>query len=223
MPSEKTVERLSLYRYLLQRLLEEGERFVHSHRLARLALATAAQVRHDLMAIGYTGRPNQGYDISKLLDSIGEFLDTPLGRNIALVGVGDLGRAILSDFTSGRPRMSIVAAFDIDPGVVGRVISGCRCYSMDSLDEEVRSKKIGLAVLAVPAVAAQEAAERLYDAGVMGLLNFAPIRLRVPEDVYVADVNITIALEKVAYFASRKFAVKGEKNGDNVPESAGGG
>lgn len=211
MPSERTVERLSLYRHLLVRLRERGEKAVHSHKLASMANVTAAQVRHDMMAIGYSGSPNNGYDIERLVESIGEFLDTPLSRNIALVGVGNLGRAILADFVVRRPLMKIVAAFDVEPDVYGRVIHGCWCYPMEDLESVLRENRVAIAVVAVPAGEAQRVADQLVDAGVCGILNFAPVRLRVPQHVYVADVNITVALEKVTYFASQKAAEKDMK------------
>jgi redox-sensing transcriptional repressor len=206
MTSDKTVERLSLYRHILARERDAAVKYLHSHQLASLANATAAQVRHDLMAIGYSGNPNQGYAVEELIASIGEFLDTPLGRNIALVGVGNLGRAILSDFAVRRPRLRIVAAFDVEPDRVDRVIHGCRCYRIDRFREIVRDKEIGVGVLAVPAGEAQGVADRMVEAGVYGILNFAPVRLRVQPHVYVANVNITVALESVSYFAGKKAA-----------------
>lgn len=208
MISEKTVERLSLYRHLLAQCREDGQAHIHSHQLAALADVTAPQVRRDVMAVGYSGNPNHGYEVAALVASIGEFLDTPLNRNIALVGVGNLGRAILSDFAVRRPRLRIVAAFDVEPDRVNRVIHGCRSYPLEQLPAVAREQAIGVGVMAVPASAAQGVADLMVQAGLSGILNFAPARLRVPQQVFVADVNITVALEKVSFFAGKKAAEK---------------
>jgi redox-sensing transcriptional repressor len=199
--SDRTVGRLSIYRRLLTARLAEGGRNIYSHELANLAGCTPAQVRRDLMAVGYQGNPNTGYDVARLIDSIREFLDAPGGQGVALVGVGNLGKAILAYFRGRRPSLEIVAAFDTDPYKVNRVILGCRCYPVESLGEVIRGQKILAAVLTVPAEAAQPVADALVRAGVSGLLNFAPIHLRVPPNVHVEDMDMSIALEKVAYFA----------------------
>lgn len=201
----KTIGRLSLYRRLLNRLEREGRQTIYSHELANLACGTAAQVRRDLMAVGYSGRPAHGYEISKLVRSIGDFLDAPSRQNAALVGVGNLGRAILAFFAGRRPRLSIVAAFDIDPQKTDRTVQGCRCYPMEALEDVVRREDVDVAVIAVPASEAQRVADQLCAVGVRGLLNFAPTQLTIPDCVFVEHVDITTALEKVAFFA-RQYA-----------------
>jgi redox-sensing transcriptional repressor len=215
MISDKSIGRLSLYRRLLNVLQAEGGRSVFSHQLAQMAGCTAAQVRRDLMAVGYSGNPTHGYDVSRLIESIREFLDAPGGQGVALVGVGNLGKAILAYFTGRRPNLQIVTAFDNDPYKVNRVIHGCRCYGMDDLPEVVAKQGIRLGIVTVPASAAQGVADSLVRAGVRGLLNFAPVRLRVPPSVYVEDIDMTVALEKVAYFARQGAAEVAEK-GDEL-------
>jgi len=199
--SGKTIGRLSLYRRLLNRLLNDSIRSVYSHELASLAGVTAAQVRRDIMNIGYSGNPNRGYDVQKLIDGIANFLDEPEGQNVALIGIGNLGRAILAYFAGRRPKLTIVAAFDIDPDKIGRVIHGCPCYSIDQMQRIVDELSIGIATLCVPATEAQNVAEKLVEAGFQGILNFSPVPLHVPESVYVEDIDMTMSLEKVAYFA----------------------
>ena len=202
--SGKTIGRLSLYRRVLYGLLADGERSVYSHQLAALVGGTAAQVRRDMMAVGYTGSPTRGYDITDLTRAIGNFLDAAQGQSVALVGVGNLGKAILSYFAGRRPRLSIEAAFDTDPAKVNRVIHGCRCYPLDDLERVVQSRGIEIGVLTVPADQAQDVAEYLVRSGVLGILNFAPVRLSVPDHVYVEDIGMTMSLEKVAFFARGK-------------------
>jgi redox-sensing transcriptional repressor len=201
--SDKTIGRLSLYRRLLNRLLAEGTKNVYSHDLARMAGGTAAQVRRDIMSVGYSGSPTRGYDTKQLADSIGNFLDAPKPQGAALVGIGNLGRAIMAYFAGRRPRLSIVAAFDSDPAKVNRVIHGCRCYGVEEMASVVKEQAIKVAVITVPAREAQTVADTLTEAGVKGFLNFAPVPLRVAPEVYVEDIDMTMSLEKVAYFARR--------------------
>lgn len=201
MVSDKTIARLSLYRRLLKVLDGEGVRNVFSHQLATMAGCTAAQLRRDLMEVGYSGSPGSGYEVSRLADSIRDFLDVPGGQGVVLVGVGNLGKSLLSYFATRRTTLCVAAAFDNDPSKVNRVIHGCRCYPMESLSEVLKGHAMTMAVIAVPAAAAQGVAETLIRAGVRGLLNFAPVRLRVSPNVYVEDIDMMVALEKVAYFA----------------------
>jgi redox-sensing transcriptional repressor len=208
--SEKTIGRLSLYRRVLDQLLAEGTRTLFSHQLATLSGCTASQIRRDLMAVGYSGTPSRGYEVPSLLKSIREFLDAPTGQRVALVGVGNLGKALLSYFSGRRPGLQIVAAFDSDPYKVNRVIHGCKCYAMTSLAEEMKAQKIRVVIVTVPAGSAQEVAEQAVKAGAKGVLNFAPIRLKTPPNVYIEDMDMTMALEKVAWFARQKGAPKEE-------------
>ena len=201
MPSEKTIGRLSLYRSILSRLLRDGVASIYSHELAARAGGTPSQVRRDLMVTGYTGSPARGYDVRELVNSIGAFLDTETREGVALVGVGNLGRALMAFFAGRRPHLTIVAAFDNDPYKVNRVIHGVRCHPAEAVEQVVREQGIRVAIITVPAGMAQEVADRLIRAGVRGLLNFAPIRLRVPSDIHVEDVDVTMSLEKVSYFS----------------------
>ena len=172
-----------------------------SHDLAAESGATAAQVRRDVMAVGYSGSPTKGYEIAELAASIARFLDGECSQSVALIGVGNLGRAILAYFSGRRPNLAIVAAFDRDEHRVNRVIHGCRCYPVDVLQEKVAEVGIRTAIIAVPAGEAQTVADRLVRSGVRGILNFAPTHLRVPPNVFVQEIDITTSLEKVAFFA----------------------
>lgn len=199
--SGKTVGRLSLYRRILSDLMVRGAKYIYSHELAAAASVTAAQVRRDMMAVGYVGSPTKGYEVAGLVQCIGSLLDGPAAQGVALVGLADLGRAILAYFAGRRPGPTIAAAFDRDPQRVNRVVHGCRCYPMEKLAEVVGERGIRSAILAVPAAEAQPAAEALIRAGIRGLLNFAPTPLRVPTGVYVEHLDMTTSLEKVAFFA----------------------
>jgi redox-sensing transcriptional repressor len=201
MLSEKTVGRLSLYRRLLAKLQTKSVENVFSHELSAIAHGTPAQVRRDLMLISFTGSPAKGYNVQALIDCIDRVLDAPEGQMIALIGIGNLGRAILSYFHSRRPKLTIVAAFDNDPAKVNSLVHGCRAYPLQNMAETIRNLGIHLAVVTVPAESAQAVANTLVSAGVKGILNFAPVPLNVPSDVYVEDIDVTMLLEKTAYFA----------------------
>jgi redox-sensing transcriptional repressor len=202
--SDKVVGRLSLYRRLLSNLSRSGTKYVFSHELAVVAGSTAAQVRRDVMVVGHNGSPTKGYDVHELARSIGELIDGDQSQSVALVGVGNLGRALLPFFAGQRPNLSVVAAFDSDLEKVNRVTYGCRCYPMEEAARVIEEKSIRTVILAVPAGAAQQVVDTVVGAGVRGILNFAPARLRVPACVYVEDIDMTTSLEKVAFFARRR-------------------
>ena len=198
--SSKSIGRLCVYRRTLQRL-QASKPFIYSHELAAEASVSAVQVRRDLMTIGYSGSPNRGYDTAELSKSISKLLDSTEGQGVALVGVGNLGRAIIAYVARQRPYLYVAAAFDADPEKVGRVIHGCRTYALAELPTVARELNLQVGIVAVPAAAAQEAADQLIAAGVRGLLNFAPAPLRRSANVYVEDLDWTVSLEKAAYFA----------------------
>jgi redox-sensing transcriptional repressor len=200
-----------MYRRILLEARKRGVRNMFSHQLATLSGGTAAQVRRDVMTIGYSGSPTKGYDVAELLESIDQFMNDPEGAKVALVGVGNLGRALLAFFQARSRSLRIVAAFDADPYKAGRVIHGCRCYAADEMDQVIEDQNISVGVVAVPAEAAQQVADRLIRAGVGGLLNFAPIALHTPGNIYVEDIDMTTSLEKVAYFAKGPEPARQEK------------
>jgi redox-sensing transcriptional repressor len=206
MPSDKTIGRLALYRRLLGQLKLQRVGHVFSHQLAALAAVSAAQARRDVMAVGYSGSPQHGYEVETLAEAIGAVLDaTASGTEpVVLVGLGNLGRAIVSFFCQHHPRLAIVATFDVDPQIVGRVVQGIHCYPMNRLHEIVGQQGARVAILAVPAAAAQDVAYNLIAAGIRGLLNFAPVRLKLPGAIYCENFDMTLSLEKVAFFARQK-------------------
>jgi redox-sensing transcriptional repressor len=191
-----------VYRRALVNLrADKGARSVYSHELADAAGVTAAQVRRDIMLVGAQGSPTKGYDVEGLISSIGGFLDSKDHQPVALIGVGNLGRAVLTYFHTSCSNLVIKAGFDRDPYKIGRVINGCHCYNMDDLRDVLARESIQTAVLAVPASEAQSVVDDLVAANVKGLLNFVPARLRVPHGIFIENMDITASLEKVAFFA----------------------
>lgn len=198
---EQTIARLSLYRRILSQLVNQGETHIRSHDLARFAQAGASQVRRDMMTLGFPGSRTHGYSASALKDAIGDFLYGPGYQRIALAGAGNLGQALISYFTGRWRRLSIRAAFDTDPRKTGRLYGGIRCHALDALPDVVHEEGITLGIVAVPAAAAQDVAVRFAAAGIRGVVNYAPVRLVLPESVAVENVDMTSALEKVAFYA----------------------
>jgi redox-sensing transcriptional repressor len=210
--SEKTVARLSLYRRLLNEQFDAKRTQIYSHELAKLARVSAAQVRRDIMTIAYSGTPNRGYEVRQLIAELSRTLDNPDGDRVGLVGVGNLGRALISFFSGRRPNLNITAAFDSDPEKANRVLFGCRCYPMEKLGEVVRAEQLKTAILTVPPAVAQHTADQLVEAGVCGILNYTTVPIRVAPRVYVMDRDMTMALETVAFFARHGTTPKTSAN-----------
>lgn len=200
---ERTVERLSEYRRSLLQCLEQGKTHIYSHELAGLHHNTAVQVRRDIMFIGYTSIQRKGYDVKELINVIGKILDSGQTLNVAVIGMGNLGRAITAYFMGKRSKLNIIACFDVDQKKIGRGISGINCFSLNDLDETVKEKDISIAILTVPADAASEVSEKLVKAGIRGILNFTTVPLNVGPDVYLDEYDMITSLEKVAYFVKK--------------------
>jgi len=197
---ERTVERLSEYRRSLLQCLEEGKTHIFSHELAELHHNTAVQVRRDIMFIGYTSMQRKGYDVRELIDVIGDILDSEKGLNVAVIGIGNLGRAVTTYFVGKRSKLNIIATFDVDTTKIDRVISGVKCYPLSRLREVVASHNITVAIMTVPADSAAEVSAQLVEAGIKGVLNFTTVPLDVTENVYLDEYDMITSLEKVAYF-----------------------
>ncbi|HNT41798.1 MAG: redox-sensing transcriptional repressor Rex [Bacteroidales bacterium] len=201
---EKTVERLSEYRRTLLSCIAKGKTHIYSHELAGIHNITAVQVRRDLMLIGYSSIKKKGYDTQELADVIGALIDHEKGLNVAVVGMGNMGRAITSYFNGKRPKLNIVAAFDVDPNKVNRVIAGVNCFHMKDLLEISKRYEISIAIITSPPDSATQVAEQLVSAGIKGILNFTTIPLNVPDTVYLEEFDMITSLEKVAYFVKTK-------------------
>jgi len=201
---EKTVERLSEYRRTLLECLATGKTHIYSHELARLHNITAVQVRRDLMLIGYSSMKKKGYDASELIDVIGKLIDSKNGLNIAVIGMGNLGRAVTTYFIGKRPKLNIVAAFDIDPNKINRVISGINCYHIKDLKEKIKSSSISIAIITSPPDSAAAIAETLVMSGIKGILNFTTTPLNVPESIFLEEYDMITSIEKVAYFVKEQ-------------------
>lgn len=200
---DKTVERLSQYRRALLNTLSGGKHHIFSHEIANLLHITAVQVRRDIMLIGYTGTLRQGYDVNELIDIIGKIIDTREGQKVAVIGIGNLGRAIMGYFSGKRTRLNIVAAFDSNPDKTDKIYAGVPCHHSDKMMEIIKNEGISIAVISVPGEFAEKVAEDLTMAGIKGILNFSPKPLNVPAHVYLQEFDMLTMLEKVAYFVKK--------------------
>lgn len=198
--SSKAVGRLSLYRRLANEFRNTGVEHVYSHTLAAEGVTTPAQVRRDLMLLGCSGTPAKGYSVDELIESLNTFFGVDEVQRIALAGVGNLGRALLAYFPARRPNAKILASFDCDPTKRGRVIMGCRCYDIEHISNVIDEMDISMGIIAVPAEAANEIADHFVAAGIRGILNFAPVPLKINDRVHVESMDITMMLDKVVYF-----------------------
>ncbi len=195
----KTIYRLSIYFRCLQRLKNNAMATVSSEALARGAGVKPTQLRKDLAHFGQFGTRGLGYDVSQLARMISDVLGNQTLQPVILIGAGNLGSALLTYGGFAQEGFEIVAAFDGDPAR-SRARSPVQILPMDSLETEIRERSVRMAILCVPAAAAQEVANRLFDAGIGGILNFAPIVIHAPEDVMVNNVNLAIELENLSYF-----------------------
>jgi len=196
----KTIYRLSIYLRCLARLHENGIGTVSSEALAKAAGVKPTQLRKDLAYFGTFGTRGLGYDVTDLFKKISEELGTSRLQPVILIGVGHLGLALLSYRGFEKEGFEIVAAFDAEPKRKRDKETKQPIYGMDELKEFVKKQNIKMAILTVPASAAQEVANQLVEAGVTGVLNFSPIVLSVPEEVMVNNVNLAIELENLSYF-----------------------
>jgi redox-sensing transcriptional repressor len=201
----KTVERLSEYRRTLLACLNENRNYIFSHDLAARLQITAVQVRRDIMLIGYSSLHRKGYDVRELVETISKIIDSDEGMNVAIIGMGNLGRALAGYFKGKRSKLNLVASFDNDPQKIHKVISGVKCYPYNDLEKVIDELKIQIAILTVPADFATEIAEETVRFGIKGILNFTTVPLNVPSDVFLEEYDMITSIEKVAYF------VKGSK------------
>lgn len=193
------VSRLSLYQRELQRLIETEEDTVSSNRLGQLLGISDAQVRKDLAYFGQFGHPGIGYRCSELVSRIRKILGTDQDWAVALVGVGNLGRALLGYRGLGKQGFRVVAAFDADRLKVGATYDAVQIRHTDDISAAIPELGIRLAILTVPAAEAQSVADQLVVAGIEGILNFAPVTLQLPASVSHVTVDLAIQLEQVCF------------------------
>ncbi len=199
-PAPKAViGRLSLYLRQLESLDRQGRETVSSSQLGKSLGFNDAQVRKDLAYFGQFGQPGLGYRITELMIEIRTILGVDRDWPTALIGLGNLGRALLGYKGFRARRFRIVTLFDNDPKKLGKTIEGLTVRHLDDLPQAVDSEGLRLAMLCVPAESAQRVADQLVASGIRGLLNFTPTALFVPPEVSVVAVDLSVQLEHLAY------------------------
>jgi redox-sensing transcriptional repressor len=197
--SESTVRRLSHYYRVLEEVEDEGKRLISSHRLAEREGVTSAQVRKDLSCFGSFGRRGLGYNVAHLRREIRAILGLDRRWRVAVVGVGNLGTALMLYRGFQRQGFDVVAAFDRDPARIGQRLGDLVVRDIAELPAAARNGGIDMGVIATPVRAAQEVADALVTAGVRGILNLAPRKLFVPSHVALRTVDMTVEFETLSF------------------------
>jgi len=200
---EKTVTRLSIYLRCLEELETSGVSSVSSRQLAERFGLNAAQVRKDLAYFGQFGVRGLGYYIAELKHNLERILGLKQDWEVALVGVGNLGSALIAYRGFQARGFKIGLAFDTDPAKAGQAVGDVQIQEMVKLVPTLRKKKVKIAIVAVPAAAAQAVADLLVEAGVTAILNFAPVQLAVPEGIKVQTVDLSVLLKTLSYHTVR--------------------
>jgi len=200
---EKTVTRLSIYLRCLEELEADGVTSVSSRQLAERFGLNSAQVRKDLAYFGQFGVRGLGYYIAELKHNLERILGLKQDWEVALVGVGNLGSALIAYKGFQARGFKIGLAFDADPAKMGQIVGDVQITEIAKLVQTVRRKKVKIAMLAVPAAAAQSVADLLVEAGITAILNFAPAQLTVPEGVKVQNVDLSVLLKTLSYHTVR--------------------
>lgn len=180
-------------------MLEEGQKSISSHNLSNLLGINAWQIRKDFSYFGAFGTPGVGYDIEKLVKQVKKILKLNEAKKAALIGVGNLGSAVLSFSGFGIYGFNIAAAFDINPRIIGRKVNNIRIEDVSNL-RVLKKRRINLAIIAVPRKSAQQTADALVKAGVKGILNFSPRYITVPRKVKVITIDIAMDLARLPYY-----------------------
>jgi len=198
---KETVKRLFIY---YRALLESREtEIVSSDELSNLTGFTASQIRKDLTYFGQFGTPGRGYTIKDLAHQLKSILGIDREWEVALIGVGNMGRALVAFEGLKDQGFNVTQLFDNDPNKAGTFYSGLKIKDIHTLKEEIKNSTIKIAVLTVPANKAQEVTNLLLEAGVKAILNFAPTRIIVPTGVNVLNIDITNELTKLSYYLTR--------------------
>jgi redox-sensing transcriptional repressor len=211
--------RLPVYQRILAELVRTNVATVSSEQLASLAAVNAAKVRKDLSLLGSFGTRGSGYDPAYLIDQIEHALGVDRNWTIAVVGIGNLGRALTNSEGFASRGFNVTAIFDVDPAVIGEEIKGLRVRHMDEIATLRSSERPAIGVITTPGWAAQQVADLLVAVGVTSLLNFAPRVLTVPSHVHLRYVDLSIELQVLGFYRSRQDepARRADSDGDRVP------
>lgn len=200
---EVVISRLSMYLRALALLKFEGIEFISSRGLGARLRMTPAQIRKDLSFFGKFGRQGRGYNVSRLHSELQQILGLDKKWLMALVGVGRLGRAILDYKGFASEGFKIVAAFENDPNLIGKKVSGVLIEDIAELETSLKDKKVDIAIVAVPSSDAQMVIDKLVKSGISAILNYAPICISVPRGVRLQGIDPVLALQSMTFYLTR--------------------
>ncbi|MFS0837924.1 redox-sensing transcriptional repressor Rex [Paenibacillus sp. UNC499MF] len=198
--SEAVVKRLPIYLRFLNELSKKNVLTVSSQDLGQKLNLNPAQIRKDLAYFGEFGKKGIGYDVTYLIEKIRQILKLDRQIPVALVGAGNLGRALCNYNIYLRDQMKITAIFDSSPDKIGQVINNMSVLPMEHLADVIRDSSIRIGIITVPAPEAQNVANQFVKAGIEAILNFAPSILKVPEEIRVHHADFTAELQSLAYY-----------------------
>jgi redox-sensing transcriptional repressor len=198
--SEAVIRRLPVYLRYLQHLRDMNISTVSSHELGQNLDMNPAQIRKDLAYFGEFGRKGIGYDVQYLIEKIKQILKLDRRLNVALVGAGNLGTALSNYNRYTNEKLKIVAIFDSLPDKIGSKVGTLEVHPVESLPKLVKELEIKIGIITVPASEAQKVADQMIKAGIKGILNFAPVILKVPMDIPIRNADVTTELESLAYY-----------------------
>jgi len=197
---EVVVARLPVYIQKLNQLVREGREIVSSQEMAEHLGVSSAQIRKDLSFFGGFGKQGTGYNVINLLESLRSILNLNQIWEVVLVGVGHLGQALLSYQGFSRNGFEIVMAFDNDPKIIGKTFAGIKVIDVNEMQNHICPRSVPIAILTVPAGNAQEMADQLIRCGVKAILNYAPVTLKVPEGIRLANIDPVLSLQTITYY-----------------------
>jgi len=200
---EVVISRLPMYLRALALLKFEGVEFISSRGLGARLRMTPAQIRKDLSFFGKFGRQGRGYNVSRLHSELQQILGLDKKWLMALVGVGRLGRAILDYKGFASEGFKIVAAFENDPNLIGKKVSGVLIEDIAELETSLKDKKVDIAIVAVPSSDAQMVIDKLVKSGISAILNYAPICISVPRGVRLQGIDPVLALQSMTFYLTR--------------------
>ncbi len=195
-----TARRLPLYYRYLRMLHDTGKNKVSSTELSEAVQVDSATIRRDFSYFGELGKRGYGYDVENLMNFFAKTLNEDELINVALIGVGNLGSALLKYKFHQSNSIRVSCAFDVNEDIVGRIVDGIPVYPMEDMMEQIRVQQIEVAILTIPARKAQEVVNKLAEAGVKGILNFTAARLVAPPEVLIQNVDLTNELQTLIYF-----------------------
>lgn len=212
MPDKKipkaTAKRLPLYYRYLKYLFTSGKKKVSSAVLSEAVQIDSATIRRDFSYFGALGKRGYGYDVEDVMNFFSKQLNQEQLTNVALVGVGHLGKALLNYNFQGQNSIRVSAGFDVKDDIVNSILEGVPIYHIDELKEQVSGQQFEVAILAVPGDHSQELTDVLVEAGIKGIMNFTPRRLAVPDGVRVLDVDLSNELQSLIYFVQYSDSIE---------------